>query len=150
MSDEPFGHMTVAEVLSRWPQTIPMFMRHRMACVGCVMAPFESLAEAVAIYDLPLPEFVSELQHAIQAEGQPMSDSTPSIDVRMVPPPQRHPLIFQTFESLAPGEGFVLINDHDPKPLYYQFAFERQGQFTWEYLEAGPKVWRVRIGRTVA
>lgn len=70
------------------------------------------------------------------------------IDVRQVPPPQRHPLIFQTFEALKPGETFLLVNDHDPKPLYYQFSFEHQGQFSWSYLEQGPTVWRVRIGKT--
>ncbi len=47
-----------------------------------------------------------------------------------------------------PGEAFVLVNDHDPKPLYYQFTFEKPGQFTWTYQEEGPDVWRVEIGRT--
>jgi uncharacterized protein (DUF2249 family) len=70
------------------------------------------------------------------------------LDVRQIAPAQRHPLIFETFEALQPGEDFILVNDHDPKPLYYQFKFEREGQFTWEYLEQGPEVWRVRIGRT--
>lgn len=60
---------------------------------------------------------------------------------------QRHPLIFEQFEALATGESFVLINDHDPKPLFYQFQAERTDQFTWEYLEQGPVAWRVRIGR---
>jgi uncharacterized protein (DUF2249 family) len=65
-----------------------------------------------------------------------MSDYvTTNLDVRQIPPPQKHPTIFQTFESLSPGQSFILINDHDPKPLYYQFANEHQGQFTWEYLE---------------
>jgi uncharacterized protein (DUF2249 family) len=41
----------------------------------------------------------------------------------------------------------VLVNDHDPKPLRYQFEAEHAGEFTWEYLESGPEVWRVRIGR---
>jgi uncharacterized protein (DUF2249 family) len=45
------------------------------------------------------------------------------------------------------GQGFVLVNDHDPKPLYYQFQAERTGEFTWEYQEEGPETWRVRIGR---
>jgi uncharacterized protein (DUF2249 family) len=76
-----------------------------------------------------------------------MSEGT-LLDVRQTPPAQRHPLIFQTFEALKPGEEFVLLNDHDPKPLYYQFKFEREGQFTWDYLEHGPEVWRVRIGRS--
>lgn len=69
------------------------------------------------------------------------------LDIRPLPPAKRHPLIFERFEGLAPGESFVLVNDHDPKPLYYQFQAERTGQFTWEYLEQGPEAWRVRIGR---
>lgn len=72
---------------------------------------------------------------------------TETLDLRQIPPPERHPLIFQTFENLEPGRSFILINDHDPKPLYYQFQFEREGQFTWEYLERGPRDWRVRVGR---
>lgn len=69
------------------------------------------------------------------------------LDIRTIPPGQRHPLIFEQFESLAVDESFVLVNDHDPKPLYYQFQAERTDQFTWEYLEQGPQAWRVRIGR---
>lgn len=70
-----------------------------------------------------------------------------TIDVRNTPPPQRHPLIFQTYHSLQPGEAFLLVNDHDPKPLYYQFKFEHAGEFTWDYLQQGPDVWEVRVGK---
>lgn len=73
--------------------------------------------------------------------------TTASIDVRQIPPRERHPKIFQTFDNLASGQSFMLINDHDPKPLYYQFMHERDGQFSWEYLEEGPETWRVQIGR---
>ena len=69
------------------------------------------------------------------------------IDVRQTPPPQCHPLIFGTYEALQPGQSFELVNDRDPKPLYYQFEFGRRGQFTWDYVESGPEVWRVRIGK---
>ncbi len=69
------------------------------------------------------------------------------VDVRQTPPPQRHPLIFATYNSLEPGDTFILLNDHDPKPLYYQFHFELGDKFTWEYLEQGPTDWRVRIGK---
>ncbi len=67
------------------------------------------------------------------------------VDVRETPPAQRHPLIFGTFEQLKPGQSFELVNDHDPKPLYYQFQAEHTGQFEWTYLEQGPVVWRVEI-----
>lgn len=70
-----------------------------------------------------------------------------TIDVREITPRERHPLIFQTFDKLTVGQHFVLVNDHDPKPLFYQFSHEREGLFNWEYLEEGPETWRVRIGR---
>jgi uncharacterized protein (DUF2249 family) len=70
------------------------------------------------------------------------------IDVRRIAPRERHPLIFTTFDNLKPGEAFVLVNDHEPKPLYYQFLHEREGQFEWTYLESGPGTWQVRIAKT--
>jgi uncharacterized protein (DUF2249 family) len=73
--------------------------------------------------------------------------ATETVDVRQIPPRERHPMIFQTFDSLALEQSFILINDHDPKPLYYQFVHEREGQFNWEYLEEGPETWKVQISR---
>jgi uncharacterized protein (DUF2249 family) len=72
------------------------------------------------------------------------------IDVRQIVPRMRHPLIFQTFDQLDPGESFLLVNDHDPRPLFYQFNVGRPGEFEWDYEEEGPDVWRVRIGRAAA
>lgn len=69
------------------------------------------------------------------------------VDVRIVPPARRHPVIFARLEQLTVGESIVLVNDHDPKPLYYQIRAEMPGEFDWEYIEAGPEDWRVRISR---
>ena len=69
------------------------------------------------------------------------------LDVRVVPPREKHPTIFKTFDALAPGEAFTLINDHDPFPLRHQFNATRTNQFDWTYLESGPDVWRVQIGK---
>lgn len=70
-----------------------------------------------------------------------------TIDVRTIVPRERHPLIFSSFAKLAPGETLLLINDHDPKPLYYQFQAELKAPFNWDYLESGPEVWQVGIGK---
>jgi uncharacterized protein (DUF2249 family) len=70
-----------------------------------------------------------------------------TVDVRTIAPRDRHPLLFDTFDALESGTSFELVNDHDPKPLYYQFRAERAGLLDWEYLEEGPDVWRVRIGK---
>jgi len=68
-----------------------------------------------------------------------------TVDVRPMPPAQRHATIFRTFDTLASGQAMMLVNDHDPKPLYYQFAAEMPGKFQWDYQEQGPHVWRVAI-----
>lgn len=75
---------------------------------------------------------------------------TRELDVRTIPPPRRHPQIFETFDALAPGDAFVLVNDHYPKPLLYQFQAERPGRFDWSLLEAGPQRFRVEIRRRTA
>lgn len=77
-----------------------------------------------------------------------MSTAEPKIiDVRTIEPRFRHSLIFQTFGALAPGDHFVLVNDHDPKPLQYQFQAEMPDTYTWTYEKQGPEVWQVRIGK---
>ncbi|MBX6342754.1 MAG: DUF2249 domain-containing protein, partial [Thermomicrobiaceae bacterium] len=75
------------------------------------------------------------------------AQETVVMDVRAIPPRERHPRIFNTIARLAPGETLRIVNDHDPKPLYYQLMAERPGQVDWEYLESGPEVWQVRITR---
>ena len=69
------------------------------------------------------------------------------VDARKYAPKDKHPTILNTFNSLDPGEFMELINDHDPKPLYYLFQAELTNQFTWEYIEEGPEVWKVAIGK---
>ncbi|WP_323676306.1 DUF2249 domain-containing protein [Halorubellus sp. PRR65] len=46
------------------------------------------------------------------------------LDLREIPPPERHPKIFDAFEDLESGESLTLVNDHDPKPLYHQMNAE--------------------------
>jgi len=70
MSEPALESMIVGDILSRWPATADAFNRYRMACPGCVMAPFMTLAEACAAYDLNL----KEVAHAVhQSIGQDFS-----------------------------------------------------------------------------
>ena len=89
-------------------------------------------------------------QHAAPGPGARDGVREPELDVRRVTHRERHGLIFATYQALRPGTGFVLVNDHDPKPLRYQFEAQYKGEYTWEYLEAGPGTWRVRISRAGA
>ena len=72
------------------------------------------------------------------------------LDVTVIEPKLKHPTIFKRFDALSAGESFVIHNDHDPKPLYYQLLAERGNIFNWEYLESGPEWWNVKIGKLEA
>lgn len=68
-------------------------------------------------------------------------------DVRRIPCRAKHAQIFQRWADLPVGGHFVLVNDHDPVPLYYQFEALFRGAFTWEYLVDGPTEFHVKITR---
>jgi uncharacterized protein (DUF2249 family) len=84
------------------------------------------------------------------AEGEEVEapSAVEELDVRDRPPAQRHDAIFEAYESLDAGEGFVLVNDHDPKPLYHQFQSEAGPEFHWEYRAKDPGEFRVLVGKT--
>ena len=69
------------------------------------------------------------------------------VDVRQILPRDRHPIIFNTFDRLPVGGALKLVNDHEPKPLYYQFEAERPGEFSWTPVETGPERWAILIKR---
>lgn len=73
------------------------------------------------------------------------NDPTVVFDVRPIPGRVKHAQIFQRWFDLPVGQFFVLLNDHDPVPLYYQFTAEFPEAFAWEYLERGPEEFRVKI-----
>nr|WP_208288725.1 DUF2249 domain-containing protein [Halobacterium sp. R2-5] len=60
---------------------------------------------------------------------------------------ERHEAIFDAYDGLESGEGFVLVNDHDPKPLYHQFEAEAGPEFRWKYRARDPGEFRVLVGR---
>lgn len=74
----------------------------------------------------------------------------PELDLRDVPRPKRHPMVFAKFDALAVGESFELVNDHDPIPLHRQMDAMRPEQAEWNYMERGPEVFRIRVRRVAA
>jgi uncharacterized protein (DUF2249 family) len=74
---------------------------------------------------------------------------TLELDVRSLIPRERHERIFAELARLAHGGRLRLINDHDPKPLYYQLQAEQPAAFDWEAEEMGPERWVVAITRRV-
>lgn len=65
-------------------------------------------------------------------------------------PRLKHATIFARFAEVPEGESLTIVNDHDPKPLYYQMLGELGNVFIWEYLQQGPELFRIRITRRVS
>lgn len=75
-------------------------------------------------------------------------EHTGELDVRDLLPARRHERVFDAYADLDLGEGLVLLNDRDPEPLYHQFTADVGDEFYWKYLQRGPSVYRVLIGKT--
>jgi len=73
--------------------------------------------------------------------------TTEPLDVRHLRKPDKHPTIFSAYDRLGCGESLVLVNNHDPLHLRDEFEAEYPGSYGWEYLERGPRDWRVRISK---
>src|SRR5579875_1590781 len=71
------------------------------------------------------------------------------LNVTELQPAIKHPTIFEWFDVLQPGQAFYILNDHDPKPLYYQMLAIRGKVFDWKYEEKGPQIWKVLIKKTI-
>ena len=67
------------------------------------------------------------------------------MDVRPIPCSIKHGLIIRTWLELPVGDHFILLNGHDPVPLFHQFSAQWPGTFTWEHLAKTPEEIRVKI-----
>lgn len=79
-----------------------------------------------------------------------MQQAEQELDVRSLIPIKRHEKLLERFKDLPVGENFVLINDHDPKPLYYEFRSIYGNVIGWEYLQRGGQEWKVKVTRNEA
>lgn len=66
------------------------------------------------------------------------------LDVRELDGPDKHPTIHRMFDALEPGQTLTIVNDHQPKPLFYELKAERAERFdadNYRAYEAGDRVW---------
>lgn len=55
----------IGDLMRKYPGAIPVFLRHRMVCVGCWMAKFDTVADAVWNYGLDMETFLWELNQSV-------------------------------------------------------------------------------------
>ncbi|MGY1454079.1 DUF2249 domain-containing protein [Streptomyces sp. SS8] len=77
--------------------------------------------------------------------GETDAGEAPELDVREVPHAIRHATVFGALEAVPEGRSMVLVAPHDPLPLLAQIEQRTGGAFAVEYLERGPRAWRLRL-----
>lgn len=74
-----------------------------------------------------------------------MKDGDRVIDVRALPPPERHDFIFKIFDELETGQTLYLINDHEPVHLLHHMRYERK-DFNYDAYKAYQVDSRIWVG----
>jgi uncharacterized protein (DUF2249 family) len=67
------------------------------------------------------------------------------LDMRSVPLLQRQGKIMEAWKALPSGGVLRLVNDREPKPLYFLFQATQRGRFEWSYEQQGPAEWVAAI-----
>lgn len=63
-TQQPTLEWTIEQALSRCPRAKQVFTQFRMACGGCPMAPYETLAEAAIAHEIKPQLLLRELRPA--------------------------------------------------------------------------------------
>lgn len=146
----------VADLLEAYPQAMPLFIKHRMACVGCSMSSFETLADAARIYKVNFDDFMSELSQIILSNPSAQSPEGPRerpFDGNQNAGGTRHmpenytvfPNLCQTIEAI-PLESIVsrtIVREDGLKAILFAFA---AGQELSRHTAAVPAVIQILEG----
>jgi len=60
--------MPIGEVVETYPQTIEVFLRHGLMCVGCAVARFENIEQGAVAHGIDVAPLVQDLNAAVAPE----------------------------------------------------------------------------------
>lgn len=58
--------MNIREVIDKYPETVSVFAKYNMGCIGCIAASFESLKDIAAVHGTDVKAFVEDLNKAVE------------------------------------------------------------------------------------
>ncbi len=59
-------NMPIGEVVEKYPQTIEVFMKHGMHCIGCAAAHFENIDQGAKAHSIDVKKLVEDLNKAAE------------------------------------------------------------------------------------
>ncbi len=147
MSQPPItADLSIAFILSTWPQTIPFFIAHRMICVGCQVSEFDTLGDALKNYGYPQEAFLQALNALVQqpaaAAAQEAAAPSPNFSQEPKMKPETYLFIQQVEDLLEeiPADSIVsrtFYEGEQTKAILFGFA---PGQELSEHTSTRPAI----------
>lgn len=159
LMDEPGYRMVLLSM--REGQRIPEHATQGMVTVHAILGhvtvyaglfPDELYAGEIMCIESGVPHRIEALEDSsllVLSTGGTGSSTgnVEELDLCKLPRSQRHALVFERFDTLALGESFVLVNDHNPVLLERELENTRLGEAAWERIDRGPETYHIRIRR---
>jgi len=60
--------MSIAEIVQKYPQTVKVFLKHGLMCIGCAAARFENLEQGAVAHGIDVPALVKDLNAVVEPE----------------------------------------------------------------------------------
>lgn len=59
-------NMTFAEIMARYPETMPVFLEHGMSCFGCPMAMNETIEQGATAHGINAEKLIKEINSSVK------------------------------------------------------------------------------------
>lgn len=64
--EEITGDMSIGDVVGKWPETVEVFTKHGMHCVGCAIAAFESIEMGAKAHGMDIDKLLRDLNAKVK------------------------------------------------------------------------------------
>jgi hybrid cluster-associated redox disulfide protein len=58
--------MNIKEVIDKYPETLGVFAKYNMGCIGCIAASFEKIKDIAGVHGVNVKSFVDDLNSAVK------------------------------------------------------------------------------------
>ncbi len=60
--------MPIADVVNKYPQTVPVFLAHGLMCFGCAVARFENVEQGAIAHGIDVDALMKDLNAAVSEQ----------------------------------------------------------------------------------
>lgn len=61
--------MTIGQVVQKYPDTVEVFLRHGLFCLGCAAANFEDIEQGAVAHGIDVEALMTDLNEAVEKDG---------------------------------------------------------------------------------